>query len=67
MGCFCIRFSHDGKKLAAACAGNNGYPIVCKFKICFLWVFFFPYYSYNFKLKGKRCIFKLWGFGDFVL
>ncbi|KFO87913.1 Jouberin, partial [Buceros rhinoceros silvestris] len=28
MGCFCIRFSHDGRKLAAACAGNNGYPIV---------------------------------------
>ncbi|NXO03525.1 AHI1 protein, partial [Rhinopomastus cyanomelas] len=28
MGCFCIRFSHDGKTLAAACVGNNGYPIV---------------------------------------
>ncbi|KAK4825282.1 hypothetical protein QYF61_026083 [Mycteria americana] len=28
MGCFCIRFSHDGKTLAAACAGRNGYPIV---------------------------------------
>ncbi|XP_010190112.1 PREDICTED: jouberin, partial [Mesitornis unicolor] len=28
MGCFCIRFSHDGKMLAAACAGRNGYPIV---------------------------------------
>ncbi|NWH57786.1 AHI1 protein, partial [Geococcyx californianus] len=28
MGCFCIRFSHDGKILAAACAGKNGYPIV---------------------------------------
>ncbi|XP_010572954.1 PREDICTED: jouberin isoform X2 [Haliaeetus leucocephalus] len=28
MGCFCIRFSHDGKTLAAACAGKNGYPIV---------------------------------------
>ncbi|XP_061846769.1 jouberin isoform X1 [Colius striatus] len=28
MGCFCIRFSHDGKILAAACAGRNGYPIV---------------------------------------
>ncbi|NXI72638.1 AHI1 protein, partial [Anseranas semipalmata] len=27
MGCFCIRFSHDGKTLAAACAGRNGYPI----------------------------------------
>ncbi|NXI34604.1 AHI1 protein, partial [Galbula dea] len=27
-GCFCIRFSHDGKTLAAACAGRNGYPIV---------------------------------------
>ncbi|XP_068255028.1 LOW QUALITY PROTEIN: jouberin [Nyctibius grandis] len=28
MGCFCIRFSHDGRTLAAACAGRNGYPIV---------------------------------------
>ncbi|NXY43457.1 AHI1 protein, partial [Ceuthmochares aereus] len=28
MGCFCIRFSNDGKILAAACAGRNGYPIV---------------------------------------
>ncbi|NXK29837.1 AHI1 protein, partial [Piprites chloris] len=28
MGCFCVRFSHDGKTLAAACAGRNGYPIV---------------------------------------
>ncbi|NXH17081.1 AHI1 protein, partial [Bucco capensis] len=28
LGCFCIRFSHDGKTLAAACAGRNGYPIV---------------------------------------
>ncbi|OXB68423.1 hypothetical protein ASZ78_010044, partial [Callipepla squamata] len=27
MGCFCIRFSHDGRTLAAACAGKNGYPI----------------------------------------
>ncbi|NWI49610.1 AHI1 protein, partial [Calyptomena viridis] len=27
MGCFCVRFSHDGRKLAAACAGRNGYPI----------------------------------------
>ncbi|XP_051471969.1 jouberin isoform X2 [Apus apus] len=27
-GCFCVRFSHDGKTLAAACAGRNGYPIV---------------------------------------
>ncbi|KAM6279122.1 jouberin isoform 3-T3 [Porphyrio hochstetteri] len=27
-GCFCIRFSHDGRTLAAACAGRNGYPIV---------------------------------------
>ncbi|NXU35225.1 AHI1 protein, partial [Drymodes brunneopygia] len=27
MGCFCIRFSHDGRMLAAACAGRNGYPI----------------------------------------
>ncbi|XP_053918487.1 jouberin isoform X2 [Cuculus canorus] len=28
MGCLCVRFSHDGKILAAACAGRNGYPIV---------------------------------------
>ncbi|XP_030345631.1 jouberin isoform X2 [Strigops habroptila] len=28
LGCFCIRFSHDGKTLAAACAGRNGYPII---------------------------------------
>ncbi|NXX90643.1 AHI1 protein, partial [Centropus bengalensis] len=28
MGCFCIRFSPDGKILAAACAGRNGYPII---------------------------------------
>ncbi|NXG04076.1 AHI1 protein, partial [Sakesphorus luctuosus] len=28
LGCFCVRFSHDGKTLAAACAGRNGYPIV---------------------------------------
>ncbi|NXN17765.1 AHI1 protein, partial [Indicator maculatus] len=28
MGCFCIRFSRDGKTLAAACAGRNGYPII---------------------------------------
>ncbi|XP_071662621.1 jouberin isoform X2 [Patagioenas fasciata] len=28
LGCFCIRFSHDGKTLAAACAGRNDYPIV---------------------------------------
>ncbi|KAM9563872.1 jouberin isoform 1-T3 [Guaruba guarouba] len=28
LGCFCIRFSHDGKMLAAACAGRNGYPII---------------------------------------
>ncbi|KFP70245.1 PREDICTED: jouberin, partial [Acanthisitta chloris] len=28
LGCFCIRFSHDGKTLAAACAGRKGYPIV---------------------------------------
>ncbi|NXO81306.1 AHI1 protein, partial [Sitta europaea] len=27
MGCFCSRFSHDGRTLAAACAGRNGYPI----------------------------------------
>ncbi|NXS31203.1 AHI1 protein, partial [Pomatostomus ruficeps] len=27
MGCFCVRFSHDGRTLAAACAGRNGYPI----------------------------------------
>ncbi|NWW70902.1 AHI1 protein, partial [Climacteris rufus] len=28
LGCFCVRFSHDGRTLAAACAGRNGYPIV---------------------------------------
>ncbi|NXJ67908.1 AHI1 protein, partial [Rostratula benghalensis] len=28
LGCFCIRFSRDGKTLAAACAGRNGYPIL---------------------------------------
>ncbi|XP_067398368.1 LOW QUALITY PROTEIN: jouberin [Emydura macquarii macquarii] len=28
MGCFCIRFSQDGRKLAAACAGRDGYPII---------------------------------------
>ncbi|XP_074436762.1 jouberin isoform X2 [Larus michahellis] len=28
MGCLCICFSHDGKTLAAACAGRNGYPIL---------------------------------------
>lgn len=56
MGCFCIRFSHDGKTLAAACAGKNGYPIVCKFKICFG---FFSYNSCSLKLKDERCIFKL--------
>ncbi|XP_061330997.1 jouberin isoform X1 [Pezoporus flaviventris] len=28
LGCFSIRFSHDGKMLAAACAGRNGYPII---------------------------------------
>ncbi|EMP37401.1 Jouberin [Chelonia mydas] len=28
MGCFCIRFSQDGKTLAAACAGRDGYPII---------------------------------------
>ncbi|XP_054842303.1 jouberin isoform X2 [Eublepharis macularius] len=27
-GCFCIRFSEDGRKLAAACAGRDGYPII---------------------------------------
>ncbi|KAM7060840.1 jouberin isoform 1-T2 [Acridotheres tristis] len=27
MGCFCVRFSHDGRTLAAACAGRNGYPV----------------------------------------
>ncbi|NWX89310.1 AHI1 protein, partial [Nothoprocta pentlandii] len=28
MGCFCIRFAPDGRTLAAACAGRNGYPII---------------------------------------
>ncbi|XP_066467319.1 jouberin [Tiliqua scincoides] len=28
MGCFCIRFSEDGRTLAAGCAGRDGYPIV---------------------------------------
>ncbi|KAJ6660097.1 hypothetical protein lerEdw1_018023 [Lerista edwardsae] len=28
MGCFCIRFSEDGRTLAAGCAGRNGYPII---------------------------------------
>ncbi|XP_048346095.1 jouberin isoform X2 [Sphaerodactylus townsendi] len=27
-GCFCIRFSEDGRRLAAACAGKDGYPII---------------------------------------
>ncbi|XP_042329923.1 jouberin [Sceloporus undulatus] len=28
MGCFCIRFSEDGRTLAAGCAERNGYPIL---------------------------------------
>ncbi|XP_070589669.1 jouberin isoform X2 [Erythrolamprus reginae] len=28
MGCFCIRFSEDGRTLAAGCAGRDGYPVV---------------------------------------
>lgn len=28
MGCFCIRFSEDGRTLAAGCAGRDGFPIV---------------------------------------
>ncbi|XP_063165762.1 jouberin [Candoia aspera] len=28
MGCFCIRFSEDGRMLAAGCAGRDGYPVV---------------------------------------
>ncbi|XP_033861135.3 jouberin isoform X1 [Acipenser ruthenus] len=28
MGCFCVRFSNDGKTLACACADKDGYPIV---------------------------------------
>ncbi|XP_053144451.1 jouberin isoform X2 [Hemicordylus capensis] len=28
MGCFCIRFSEDGRTLAAGCAGRDGYPII---------------------------------------
>ncbi|KAL8186549.1 UNVERIFIED_CONTAM: hypothetical protein K2H54_073924, partial [Gekko kuhli] len=27
-GCFCIRFSEDGRTLAAACAGRDGYPVI---------------------------------------
>ncbi|XP_077208099.1 jouberin [Paroedura picta] len=27
-GCFCIRFSEDGRTLAAACAGKDGYPVI---------------------------------------
>lgn len=46
MGCFCIRFSHDGKTLAAACAGRNGYPIACK-------LIFFPYNRISLALKEK--------------
>ncbi|XP_034274751.1 jouberin [Pantherophis guttatus] len=28
MGCFCIRFSEDGRTLAAGCAGRDGYPVI---------------------------------------
>nr|XP_046165040.1 jouberin [Oncorhynchus gorbuscha]XP_046165041.1 jouberin [Oncorhynchus gorbuscha] len=28
MGCFTIRFSHDGRKLAAACADRDAFPII---------------------------------------
>ncbi|XP_062980710.1 jouberin isoform X2 [Elgaria multicarinata webbii] len=28
LGCFCIRFSEDGRTLAAGCAGRDGYPII---------------------------------------
>ncbi|KAH0622323.1 hypothetical protein JD844_024520 [Phrynosoma platyrhinos] len=28
MGCFCIRFSEDGRTLAAGCVERNGYPIL---------------------------------------
>ncbi|XP_008112735.2 jouberin isoform X1 [Anolis carolinensis] len=28
MGCFCVRFSEDGRTLAAGCAGRDGYPIL---------------------------------------
>ncbi|XP_053237957.1 jouberin isoform X1 [Podarcis raffonei] len=28
MGCFCIRFSEDGRTLAAGCAGRDAYPII---------------------------------------
>ncbi|XP_047714571.1 jouberin isoform X2 [Prionailurus viverrinus] len=27
-GCFCLAFSHNGRILAAACAGRDGYPII---------------------------------------
>ncbi|XP_064412135.1 jouberin isoform X2 [Latimeria chalumnae] len=28
VGCFCIRFSHDGRNLAAACADRDGHAII---------------------------------------
>uniref|UniRef100_A0A8C7T2A8 Jouberin n=1 Tax=Oncorhynchus mykiss TaxID=8022 RepID=A0A8C7T2A8_ONCMY len=28
MGCFTIRFSHDGRKLAAACADRDAFPVI---------------------------------------
>lgn len=28
MGCFTLRFSHDGLMLAAACADKDAYPVV---------------------------------------
>ncbi|KAM5285322.1 jouberin isoform 2-T5 [Hipposideros larvatus] len=27
-GCFCLAFSHNGRRLAAACASRDGYPII---------------------------------------
>ncbi|XP_043855754.1 jouberin [Dromiciops gliroides] len=27
-GCFCINFSQNGRMLAAACAGHDGYPVI---------------------------------------
>lgn len=36
MGCFALRFSHDGRVLAAACADRDAFPIIGDQKICTL-------------------------------
>ena len=58
-GCFAIRFSHDGKSIACACQGKDGFPILV-YDVSTYWAFRNPRPMYYTLLISDftHCIYK---------